>query len=184
MEGELNDYLIHPVLLDACFQTILVALPEETRPDRQRGAFLPVSLERLRLYQRPGTHVFSQVTLRSYSEDALVADLLVQNDQGTVLIEVKGLRCQAVASDSANQSPMDELLFRSCWRIQPRPEPASAGRRTVAESWLIFADQGGVWTRLQERLDEKVRMIPVHLGADFAEDGQGAIALIRKNPKP
>ncbi|MBF0552809.1 MAG: polyketide synthase dehydratase domain-containing protein, partial [Deltaproteobacteria bacterium] len=53
LAGNLDGYLLHPVLLDACLQLIKAALPES-----ESSTYVPVGLEQVRLWQRAGERLW------------------------------------------------------------------------------------------------------------------------------
>ncbi|MBI5394834.1 MAG: type I polyketide synthase [Verrucomicrobia bacterium] len=153
LEPEREKYRIHPALLDACFQVILATLPPAVRVSRLQRAFIPVSLDRIRLYRRPPARVFSHVRLVEASEDALAADIRILDEQGGLLLDLSGLRCRAIEGASAKGSPLDDLLFVSEWQSQPRPEaPAAAATPAAAKTWLILAGNNPLGATLSDRL--------------------------------
>jgi hypothetical protein len=159
-ELEANEYLAHPAFLDACFQVILAALPIDKTADSHACAYLPVSVERLRLFRRLDVHAFSHVTLRACSKEVLIADLHVVDAQGIIMLEVKGLRCQAMAGNSTSLSAIDDLLYTSRWMPQPLVEAASISVSTG--TWLIFANSGIQVKNLKEKFIAQGQQVVIH----------------------
>jgi thioester reductase-like protein len=137
LEAEQAHYQMHPALLDACFHVILAALPQTSRA---RRAYLPVAVDRLRFLRRPGTRVYSHVRLVELTDETLSADIQVFDENGECLIDLKNLRCRALAGDP-QATALDDWLYVSEWRPQPRPvvDPSSTA---APESWLIFVGSG------------------------------------------
>ena len=71
-------HLLHPALLDACFQLIGVTLPGMQNPDEHADIYLPVAVGACRLAPNSGPvmAVWCHVTLRSAADDpnVLVCD--------------------------------------------------------------------------------------------------------------
>ena len=171
-ELEANEYLAHPAFLDACFQVVLAALPADKTADSHAGAYLPVSVERLRLFRRLDDHAFSHVTLRACSKEVLIADLHVLDAQGIIMLEVKGLRCQAMARNSTSLSAIDDLLYTSHWLPQPLAEVASIPVSTG--SWLIFANRGILGKNLKEKLIAQGQQVVIaRIGNHFMQEANG-----------
>ena len=64
--GEDGSFLVHPVLLDACFQASAAALESDGLDE----AWLPLGVERLELLDRPGAEVQVRVRARRPSNEA------------------------------------------------------------------------------------------------------------------
>jgi len=171
-ELEKNEYIAHPTFLDSCFQVILAAIPMDITAGNYARAFLPVSVERLRLFRRLDDHAFSHVTIRNCSTEALIADIHVVDAQGNIMLEVKGLRCQAMAENSTSMSAIDDLLYTSLWLPQPLSEISYV---PVSNStWLIFADRGILGYYLKEKLIAQGHNVVIaRIGNNFRQETKG-----------
>ena len=115
----LPGYLAHTVVLDGCLQVLSAALPEE----RWGGElFLPVHGARARLFDRLPPEVWSHTRLTALGIRTLVGDVVVFAEDGRVLMEIRGLRCQLVSRTAADtSSPAKNWLYRERWKVVPRP---------------------------------------------------------------
>lgn len=165
LKNEAGKFRIHPAILDACFQVLSATL--ESSPDRE-ALFLPVQIARLRLYARPGPPAWSRARLVQHGGRAIVGDISIFDDDGRTLVEIDGLRCQAVqlARGSTSEN-MDDLLYESAWKLRPLPgRPArSAPRdffpplRTIIRRAVQFEDKPaleGIRKDLRARLDPQL----------------------------
>jgi amino acid adenylation domain-containing protein len=163
-----DTYIIHPALLDACFQVALVADGDLGDDDR---LYVPVEIERVRLYARPGRRLCSHARLLEKSAKWSVADIDIYDESGIPLLQVRGLRSQRVRGTGADES-LDDLLYAYEWQLQQsRPELVNGAARKTATAqpsslrneekqsdggagghWLIFADSRGIGTQLAECL--------------------------------
>src|SRR5207247_1876807 len=78
-----DGYQIHPALLDACLQVVGVAVYEAE--GKRREAYLPVSLDRLRLHAACSAEVWSHARIRGGDRNGsrpLVADLRLCDEAG------------------------------------------------------------------------------------------------------
>jgi acyl transferase domain-containing protein/acyl-CoA synthetase (AMP-forming)/AMP-acid ligase II/acyl carrier protein/SAM-dependent methyltransferase len=97
LASEARSYQVHPVLLDNCFQTLGAALPN------QNETFLPVGLEALRVYRRPGISLWSQAEIRrgeASDTEALTADLNLLDPDGQLVMVVEGLKAQRTSREA------------------------------------------------------------------------------------
>ena len=143
-------YQIHPALLDACFQVLSHTLPAE--PGRARRLFLPVQVDRIRFFGRPGARVWSHARLVHLGGKTLVGNIDLLDEEGRRLIFVEGFQCQAVASVGG---PEDEDDWCHDFRWQPDPSDRAAGVTPGPSSpvtWILLADRAGLGARIAERL--------------------------------
>lgn len=149
---EAEKYQIHPGLLDACFQVLPHALPGEFAGERR--LFLPVQVERVRFFARPGEVVWSHARLVRYGGRTLLGNIDILDEAGRLLISVDGYRCQAMSSSGAEKDSADDW----CYEFQWKPT-AAANDRSVKEerrenpaAWLLFADRSGLGRAVAELL--------------------------------
>ena len=114
-------YRVHPALLDACFQVLSAALPEE--PAGGARLYLPVHIERLRFFSRPGPAVWSHARLVRRGGNAIVGDIRIVDDSGARLVEIEGFRCQALRA-AISEDP-ESWLYESRWEAKPLPGAAA-----------------------------------------------------------
>jgi acyl transferase domain-containing protein/NADPH:quinone reductase-like Zn-dependent oxidoreductase/acyl carrier protein len=134
-----SEHVVHPALLDACFQT-LAALAVHGSGTR---AMLPVAIRQLTLRQPLPPEVVCRVRARgsNATADRLEADLWIEDAEGTLCCEVHGLAAQWV--DLAGSAPASELFHEVVWRPVACVAP-EAGTTRPARAVLILADTGSV----------------------------------------
>jgi acyl transferase domain-containing protein/acyl carrier protein len=126
-------YGAHPALLDACFQS--AAAHARSRDVGNGGMLLPLGVRRLRSYGplQKARYCLSRVT--ETNPTGMETDLDVFDENGAVLLTVRGLRVGSDVTESgARQRLMAERLLTIDW--QQRELPAVAG------------DEGGTWLLL------------------------------------
>jgi acyl transferase domain-containing protein/NADPH:quinone reductase-like Zn-dependent oxidoreductase/acyl carrier protein len=133
IEADLDDYHLHPALLDSCLQVLIGALPGQSSGAFSGRLFLPVEVERLRVSGRAGPGVWSHVRLRDWTSKALTADITVISEEGDVVAEVRGFRCVAI-EDGPGGGELDDLVYRYQWRLSPKAETANDGRTAASKA--------------------------------------------------
>jgi myxalamid-type polyketide synthase MxaE and MxaD len=163
LEPEVEVYQFHPIILDACFQVLGGAISVETTDGNKEGIYLPTRIDRIRVYGRPGSRLWSHARLCpdvEQSTDVIKGDVRLLDENGRVVVEVLGVRFQHIGHEVKRvvwENPED-WLYELQWRPQARPEgqqawkppwPASQG------SWLIFTDSHGIGEALAALLVEQ-----------------------------
>ncbi|HYB81986.1 MAG TPA: acyltransferase domain-containing protein, partial [Mycobacterium sp.] len=132
IRSQQTPYGMHPALLDAIFQTV-VAHPSISDVSNG-GLVLPLGVRRLRSYGplQNARYCLSRVT--EANRTGMEADLDVFDENGTVVLIVRGLRVGSDVTESgARQRVLGERLLTIDWqqRELPAAEDADAG------TWLL-----------------------------------------------
>ena len=123
LQSEAGRYVLHPAVLDACFQ-LLAAVPAT-------GTFLPVGIDRLEVYE-PGISVaWAHGRLVSKSGARIVADITLTDQEGRIFANVSGLTCQLFEdSRRNNEVASGSSIYDRLWLARPmvreRPEIRAA----------------------------------------------------------
>jgi acyl transferase domain-containing protein/acyl carrier protein len=153
LDEKIGSYYIHPAFLDSCFQVLAAALPNS-----HRQPHLPVGLESLQIYKRMKTNAKAYASLRKSTgkrDEVLKGDLVVFDEEGEILLEVKGMRMKPLTQNAQgldDTKRLEQLLYNIQWQVT---EPLKAHNLTQKNSgtWIIFADNGGTAQKLVKRLE-------------------------------
>jgi acyl transferase domain-containing protein/aryl carrier-like protein len=192
VEGDLSSYFFHPSLLDAAFQTLLVAARPTETVEGQHTPYLPISVDRIRILRRPALEMQAFARILRADDRLVVGDIQVVDLEGNLLAEIEGFRAQSLeAAMSLAPERIDRGLYEVEWYPQERVTTGEAGTTDAAAvsadegeqtsaaqdaPWLIFTDQKGVGRALLALLkacDQQVVSVS-HAGvAELAcKDGQ------------
>ncbi|MDJ0836798.1 MAG: SDR family NAD(P)-dependent oxidoreductase [Acidobacteriota bacterium] len=105
-------YILHPVMLDSCFQAVTPLLDHET-------PVIPFSLETLTLHADPTACSIIRVKRRPSSQDAVIADIRFAHPDGTVAVVIEGLILKPPAHITPGLSP--DWFYALHW--EPRFPP-------------------------------------------------------------
>ncbi len=118
--------VVHPVLLDGCFQVLAAALTESAA---EGLTYMPFSWQRLRFAGALPRRVFCHVRQRdakagadaSSLPETLVADLDLYDDKGGLLGRIERLTCRRATQQAllAQSGKIEDLLYQVVWRDQP-----------------------------------------------------------------
>ncbi len=145
---ENNNYQLHPVLLDGCFQVLFATLPLEL----QSQTYLPIGLDKLHLYDNPGSKLWSHVKLRNIQPDnaqIIIADLWLYSDRGDLICHIQGLQSQ----QSNSQPIWHNWLYQQQWKPQPLLNQSPSF--TEPGIWLIFGDNSSLNQELITHLNSQ-----------------------------
>ncbi|HUK10491.1 MAG TPA: SDR family NAD(P)-dependent oxidoreductase [Stellaceae bacterium] len=100
----LDEYRFHPVLLDACLQSVAGAVAAEA-PDEDGVAFVPTRIDRLHLFGRGRQAAWCHVTVSRADRSAIVADLAIFDRDGAAVGDLAGVRFRRLGTAKSGEIP-------------------------------------------------------------------------------
>ncbi len=178
IRSQQSAYASHPALLDACFQSVIVA--PAVQKASAGGLLMPVGVRRLRNYHSTRNAQYCLARVTSSRAGECEADLEVLDSSGTVLLAVEGLRLAAGASEHQHADRVhNERLFTIAWERHELPEASQIepGR------WLLLpmSDADPLTTQLDEALNSdgaQCMTVPLPLGQLDSGDTAGLRSLL------
>ncbi|WP_281560621.1 type I polyketide synthase [Thalassomonas sp. RHCl1] len=186
LENVIQNYSIHPGLIDSCFGAMVIAKPMEISE-----SFIPFSIEALHVY--PPSQGFAGVTafiahavVRECDHMKMLGDIHLYSEQGEMLAAFVGLEGrsasrQALLAADENRAP--ELYHVDWQQLQPVMAPDSP---SIAQPWLIFADAGGIGEQLAATLNKKgiaaTLALPDPQAGQLSQTATGNYALSPSSP--
>ncbi|NEA15186.1 non-ribosomal peptide synthetase/type I polyketide synthase [Streptomyces halstedii] len=170
---------LHPVLLDACFQSLLTpqTLREDTEPGG--GIRLPLTLDEVALEPVGDQPLWVHATLLPSDKDTTLGDIALYADDGSPLGRISGFRAADVekAASTVARTTIDSWLAETVWTQappQPDDEEADAAAAARDHGWLVLADGQGVadaFAALAAARGERCHL--VRAGDGYTEGGIG-----------
>ncbi len=152
--NDMPGYQVHPALMDAILQGITPFLPAE----QEEETYVPVAVRQVTFYQRPtpGDTLWTHVRVRptpSGDQSTLEGDVILLNEHGQVLLEIRGFRLQSLGSGNT-QEFMHQRLNQLLYTIQWEPQACSElnKQKILRKNWLIFSERDGLGESLAECL--------------------------------
>jgi acyl transferase domain-containing protein/acyl carrier protein len=153
VKPEAETYQIHPALLDVCLQVVGPLLPANE-------TYLPISIERLRVFGSLGTVRWSCAALRNLSDagaERRGVDIQLFDTDRQLVAELTGVGLKRVneatlrrfGEQPSHHSPAD-WLYEVAW--QPDQSGQEVCYQPEVGRWLIFADQQDIGTELAQQL--------------------------------
>ncbi len=139
-----EDYTVHPGFLDACSRVAAAALPANLSAD---SIYIPAGVRTLRVVTATPQPAWSHVVLGAGdSSEVREGDVSVYGLDGSLLIEIRGLRLQRMRNSAApSQSRPDCQFYRRAWV----PVSKTTQRGADAGDWLILGDSRGIAVQLE-----------------------------------
>ncbi len=174
LDGQLDDYLFHPSLIDAAFQVLLTAADALAEGGRSTSPYLPVGIDRVRIPGRPVERMRVVAEITHADERIIVSDIAMFAPDGRLLVEIEGFRAQSLeASMSLAPERIDRGLYELEWHAVPHTAADGPGEPAT---WIVLADGSGVGEALTGRLNgDGHRVVTVVHGAvpQLQSDGDG-----------
>ncbi|WP_327271190.1 amino acid adenylation domain-containing protein [Streptomyces sp. NBC_01224] len=172
---------IHPVLLDACFQSLLTTQLLDDGADRQpSGIRLPLSIDEVCLAPVGDQPIWVHATVTRSDGDELVGDIAVYADRGEPLGGIGGFRAADVekTSTAVGLGTIDSWLAETVWIDRPfdvaENQADSGSPVSTSSDWLVFADRQGVGDALSAVLTARgERCHLVRPGDLYQKGGEG-----------
>jgi acyl transferase domain-containing protein/acyl carrier protein len=98
--GSVDAFHLHPALLDAAMQVAI-----HTLPGASDVTYLPVSVERIRVYQSGSRIAWCHATHSHSSARSHVGNLTILDEDGTIVVQFEGLRLRRLDLASAELPP-------------------------------------------------------------------------------
>jgi NADPH:quinone reductase-like Zn-dependent oxidoreductase/acyl carrier protein len=143
------EYLVHPALLDACFQAALWALQSALG----HGAVVPIEVDALCVYERPPVDIWVHAQIaKSNNAETPTITIRVHDESGRMLFEVGALHVQVLDSAKSKKiDPFANCIFEIAWRnSEIATRIANDAQRP--RQWLVLSDSSGVGSALTEQL--------------------------------
>ncbi|MDZ7335182.1 MAG: amino acid adenylation domain-containing protein [candidate division KSB1 bacterium] len=180
IEAELNDYMIHPALLDAGLQVLSNALPFEMDGD-QADVYLPIRFEKitnLELQRQPQWSYTRIYPIEEPNPVSLKSDVILFDAAGEIVLQIEGLKLQRLGKQKSED--LTKWLYEIVWE-KKTIEYHQVNRRQG--DWLIFNDNGNFGRRIASELQTKGKnCIIVEAGIDFQFSDNRTYQIHPSNP--
>ncbi len=142
-----EDFLMHPPLMDCCFQSLLALVGDSG----SKGAYVPVALKKSLFYSMPPKEFISIVQLREQSASDLVADITLASEAGQVYAKLEGVKCQALAGKQATETASD-MFYAFEWNQQEQTRSQQLPQ--LAECLVVWDEEWDVSQSLGMQLSQ------------------------------
>jgi acyl transferase domain-containing protein/acyl carrier protein len=181
-----SGHQVDPALLDGGFQVLESILKPEGSVLKEAGVYVPVGLESMRAFDKPGRELWAYAEVRSCdnaSANEAIGDLFLLTDDGRIVVEAIGLRVKRLEPVTSHLSEIyhSNLLYEAQW------EPVASLNhppQTERASWLIFSDREGTGAGLKSILTERGdQCVMLSAGEDYGLIEPGHYQINPSSPK-
>ena len=164
LESESLAYVVHPVLLDGCFQAIGGLLSRGTGPER---TYLPVGMGAVVVHGRAGLRLYSHVrAVGGGGSEPERVDVRVYNGDGQLVLSVQGLELRAVSRERlvGEGREVGQWLYEVQWPEQLQwsgpglaqglPSAGSLTQTLSEPAWESSAEGSEPFAQWYERLEQ------------------------------
>lgn len=129
---QVNAYILHPALLDVCFQSLVDFFRDQIRSE-QGIAFLPIKIGKLVCYRQSVPTMF-RVQLKRFNTRSVLADFELFDESQRLVAKVSG--CRFRAAPLLNQKGHSVSEWQTISRLQPHPK-ASCNHCVITTGQLV-----------------------------------------------
>ncbi len=147
-DDQLENYLLHPALLDSCFHGMIAADPDFDHT--VDGLYLPSEIQQIAYFRRPTQAITAIVRCPYKSKQLMRCDLEIYDDQGRLCVILRGFESRRISGGVSVESTED-LIYGYTWAEQPLTHCQMPGPGPTAK-WILYMDEGGVGRELARRL--------------------------------
>ena len=133
----LDQHILHPAFLDACFQ-VLIGIFKEDLEEKARGALIPVRVGRLRFYGLDGKASYFRARVTGKSPRSVAADFQLLDELGNTLAELQGCRFKAVVLSKEDASPK---IYDYRPLLKPRQNSLHAASMPLVDELIACAEK-------------------------------------------
>jgi len=138
-----DNFLVHPSILDACFQTLLAIGIFAENSSTIDVPYLPVKIDRLIWHPAATTACWCEARLLTSDSEQLRGNLTLFDAQGTILAELYGITCKALSTPQENSlSGKRQHVYQYQWVRQEDEDTATPSNLPAVETlanWLQLA---------------------------------------------
>ena len=147
-----EQYYFHPILLDACLQSLGALFPESF----EEGPYIPSGIESICLSHAVGRKLWVHARRASSNAATLSANLQFYQTNGKPLGELKKIQLQRTNPQAQDSTVLPkQIAYQVSWQGQKKKEALPIPQNLSQQNWLIFEDSKGWGKELAKQLQSK-----------------------------
>ncbi|MCG8673433.1 MAG: SDR family NAD(P)-dependent oxidoreductase [Pseudomonadales bacterium] len=161
---EQGDYLIHPGLLDSCFQSSALATMHEGFDAAQvESIYIPFALEKFKFFAKPSSELWCHVKIKNppandnFDVESYSHTIQVYDEKGRILIDLDTLHSKRAPKSALlkalNKDPLANH-YQVLWKSQARVNGTSEKASPPKGSYVILGDGGELHHQVCSELED------------------------------
>jgi acyl transferase domain-containing protein/acyl carrier protein len=151
--GELDQYHVHPAMLDLCFQVLAAALPFN---NAESSVYMPTAMRRSYYRNIPMTQtMWIHAKITGQTDSLLTGDIHLIDEAGNLLMEIGQCEARSLRDESQGGSGGNISYGELVWKAQELPEAEAAPTAQPAGLWLVFTEGEGVGEAVAQQLTQR-----------------------------
>lgn len=174
---EQGKYMIHPGLMDSCFQSsALAAMHDEFDASKVDAIYIPFALENLRFFRKPTSELWCHVKIKNPPEDPTAImesyshTIQVYDEDGNILIDVETLHSKRAPKEALlralSKDPFDGH-YDVHWKTQSIP--ADQEVKPLAGTYVVVGETSSLASSICNELASREGVNVWQLVCDNAE---------------
>ncbi|MFD4352142.1 SDR family NAD(P)-dependent oxidoreductase [Nocardia sp. NPDC058518] len=119
IRDEASRHLIHPALLDACFQSLSIAMGNDPNND-DKTLYIPFDIKRFSFHAAAGKRVYCYGQANILDDPAYCeGDLWLLNEDGTLVAHFEGFKGKSITQPTEDRDSLLQWLYEYRWHAAP-----------------------------------------------------------------
>jgi len=154
------DNILHPVILDAAFQSLLANQFDELRDKGQVDIKLPDTIDSVIVYGKASGKLQVRSIVRESNKEYIAGDIEIYDEQGNVVVHVHNFVARAVeksAEDAVlSEKALQEWFYGIEWKQQENQDDEQLfTMRNSYQNWIVLCDAAGAGQDIADQLSGK-----------------------------
>ncbi|WP_151732841.1 type I polyketide synthase ['Paenibacillus yunnanensis' Narsing Rao et al. 2020] len=181
-----EDCILHPVLLDAAFQSFLVNQFDELRQHGKVDIKLPDTIDAVRVFGRAEGRLYVHSSVKQLSGELIAGDIRILDESGYTVAEVDNFVARAMERSEEQavpgESALNEWFYGIGWKAQePAEDEPLLTARSDYRDWIILCDEAGTGREIAARLTAEGHNCTLFYGDYQLAEGRDADRVIQSN---
>lgn len=166
-EHEVQEYFIHPTLLDGAFQSLLALAMDELR--REEKLYIPFFIRSIYFYKKPGGEVWCNAKITAKNNQEIHGDIAIYDSENNLCVELKDMVVKEFAVNKKSSSGDLPTQYINEWHPSTKLK-ISEGTYYKPQTWLVFSDSKGISEKLiNNAATNRVSCVKVLNGQGFEQ---------------
>ncbi|WP_346836052.1 type I polyketide synthase [Paenibacillus polymyxa] len=151
--------VLHPSLLDAAFQCMILNQLHSTDELGEGDLKLPVSIERLTVFRKAVDGLSAHSVLKKNTAEEIVGDIEIYTDEGQIVAKISGFTARTLENDEEHAVLTERDLADWSYKVEWKETEHDYDEQLMqpakpCEEWIVFCDGEGIGEKVARKLIE------------------------------